>query len=250
MKKYFIFLFLLSFAALNGLAYPPVERLSRQVQQALAQKQEDALFAAARTSVVQIKVQWLGQTGQKASRPCKGVLINKGRRVVTHGNCLALPQALQGEGTLQSVTLHFYDGQTVQYEKEPPLQAGKFAYWDLPAMQFKNIVPAELVVTPGLSAAEQLTNDGKQTVQILKQNFIFCGRNNYRFCTMKDGSDEFELRDVLRERQIGEPVFVGPRVVALNGVGAAETHEWGRTFLQPPLFTIFANENGGALLVE
>ncbi len=249
MKRFFLLLSGLFF--LSPYVYGGGLEAAEQLEKALHQSVQNTALNAARSSVVQIKIFWQNERGQSASRLCKGVLVNGEKRVVSHGNCLLLPASLGTDGKVQKISLHFHDGKTLNYAGGLPQSAGRFIYWDLPPMQFDSVEPAVLLVFAEEDAQGQLQRDeAGNAVSLAAQNFVFCGREHYRFCTMKDEADQFTLHNVLRERQIGEPVFIGRRVVALNAVGAAETFVWGKTLLQPPVFTVFTNDNGGAQLME
>lgn len=249
MKKKLLFLLALPLLCAQGARadYPPDSQAFKQrVEQAVEEAAENQTLQVARTSVVKIVPEWKNPRGEHVKSVCKGVLVNEGKQLVSHANCMLLPRDAADNAKLDKVFLYFSNGLIYASGFLPPIQAGEFVYWNLPQLDLGDIYPAELSVSAGWDVIGQLGYDLQGAPQTTsEQDFVFLGKRGWRFGGFA-GVESFTLSGALRERLFGEPVFIGKRVIALNGAGGKEGLGWGPW--GRPVFAVFTKSNGGEIL--
>ncbi len=252
------FLVLLACLCLMGTglwaAYPKNNPdMVRRVFQAMEEELENAQLKVARTSVVQIKLTWKNPNGEENTASCKGVLIGGGKYLVSHANCLSKPRKASASAKLTRVFFHFSNGYIYGSAEASPEGAGSFIYWKIPEELglLKDITPAVLSVSDGIDVIGQLGyNKSGKRKDTFEQEFVFRGESGWHFGSFQHQFDTFTLRFALQERQFGEPVFIGNRVIALNSAGGQEgTGDWSYPFHRPK-FTVFTRDNGGNILAN
>lgn len=251
-KKRIVFLFIVLCLGLSNIwaAHPPGSQVMRKpLLSAVEEAIENSLLKVARTSVVQIEQYWENQDGSITLSLCKGVLINEGKQLVSHSACLQRPGKADEQARVSKVFLHFSNGYIYGSNQLKPVLAKAFIYWSVPDLGFlEDIEPAELSVSDGGGVVGQFGYDwdGVRNASS-EQEFVFLGKRGWHFGSFVKQTDAFTLKNALRERQLGEPVFIGRRVIALNGAGGKEGFGWGYPFHRP-VFIPFTSDNGGEIL--
>ena len=250
MKKQmtFAFLFLFVFSCVWAAAPQEDPLLVQRLQQAIEEKAENAALSVARSSVVQIEFFWQGSGGNSVRALCKGVLINEGRQLVAPANCLYKPDQAVQDAKIKKIFLNFSNGYIIGFE-QMPVRAKSFIYWDMPYwVSLEDIEFAELSVADNNNVTGHMGYDleGKP-LPVEEQEFVFHGKRGWEFGAFALANTGFTLRGALTERQLGEPVFIGKRLIALNIAGGDEGFNLSYPFRRP-LFLSFTKDNGGEIL--
>lgn len=219
-------------------AQPPQDWKARLEQSALQASE----IAIARSSTVDIEMNWSGP-GIHTRTYCKGVLVNEGRAVVTHQECLNAPYSNKGEYELSGAMLWFYDGYGIGGASMLPKRAGHFAYWDVSS--FNVSVPAvSLDVCLGSTVFGWREVARGRDLSSLR--FLFLGKTDWKIEELQPGNARFTLSYALRARVPGEPVFLNGKLVALNSgkdIQTPSVYPFNR-----PVFEAFTDRNGGEIL--
>ena len=249
-KKCLALLMILFFTGASLWAAYPSESsiMRRRVLKSVQEAIDNSLLEVARTSVVQIEQYWRNEDGSLVRGLCKGVLIHNGKYLVSHVNCLRQPKKADLNAKQDKVFFYFANGY-IYGAFLKPVVAKSFVYWPMPKLNLtEGLSPAELSVSEGEGVLGQFGYNLSGTRNTaLEQEFVFLGKRGWYLGSLTKEMSGFLLKNAFRERQFGEPVFIGRRVIALNGEGGSEGFGLGYPFRRP-VFTPFTRDNGGDIL--
>lgn len=197
-----------------------------------------------RDSPVTLRVDWSNPDSSYTHRKtyCRGVLVDAGKRVVTHSHCLQGPWAVGEEKVPGFITLTLAN-KASWVVTAPAGVSGSFAYFEVPSSYADGLIAAQFKATAG-NRVISLLPVGKP---LSGQEFYFDGTERTIGDLLVGGL--FTLSYVWRERLVGEPVYIGPYVIGLNA-GFAPAGVGSKIYLKRPQLELFSSYNGGLDLLK